>query len=64
MDETIVATYCLCVDLLDAIGHQEDRQCQMTDAQIMTTAITAARRISNGSFHLGFPIFSNIIASG
>jgi len=39
---TIVTTYCLCVDLLVAICHREDPQCQMTDAQIMTTAIVAA----------------------
>ena len=42
MDMTIVATYCLSVDLLAAIGHREDPQCQMTDAQVMTTALTAA----------------------
>jgi Transposase DDE domain len=42
MDETIIATYCLCDDLLKAIRHQEDQQCQMTDAEVMTTALTAA----------------------
>jgi Transposase DDE domain len=42
MDETIIATYCLCDDLLKAIHHQEDPQCQMHDAEVMTTAFTAA----------------------
>jgi hypothetical protein len=42
MDETIIATYCLCDDLLKAIRHQEAPQCQMTDAEVMTTALTAA----------------------
>jgi Transposase DDE domain len=42
MDETIIATYCLCDDLLKAICHQEAPQCQMTDAEVMTTALTAA----------------------
>lgn len=42
MDETIIATYCLCDDLLKAIHHQEDSQCQMNDAEVMTTAFTAA----------------------
>jgi hypothetical protein len=42
MDETIIATYCLCDDLLKAIHHQEDSQCQMNDAEVMTTACTAA----------------------
>lgn len=42
MDDKIVATFCLCDDLLKAIHHQEDRQCQMNDAEIMTTALIAA----------------------
>jgi len=42
MDEQIIATYCLCDDLLKAIHHQEDPQCQMSDAEVMTTALTAA----------------------
>jgi hypothetical protein len=42
MDETIIATYCLCDDLLKAIRHREALQCQMNDAEVMTTALTAA----------------------
>ena len=41
-DDKIVATFCLCDDLLKAIHHQEDCQCQMNDAEIMTTALTAS----------------------
>jgi DDE family transposase len=42
MDDKIIAIFCLCDDLLKAMHHQEDRQCQMNDAEIMTTAFTAA----------------------
>jgi Transposase DDE domain len=42
MDDKIIATYCLCDDLLKAMHHQEDRQCQMHDAEIMTTALVAS----------------------
>jgi hypothetical protein len=42
MDEKIIATYCLCDDLVHAMRHQEDPQCQMSDAEVLTTAFTAA----------------------
>lgn len=42
MDEQIIAIYCLCDDLLRAMHHQADPQCQMSDAEVMTTAIVAA----------------------
>jgi len=42
MDDKIIATFCVCDDLLKAIHHQEDCQCQMNDAEIMTTALTAS----------------------
>jgi Transposase DDE domain len=42
MDEKIIATYCLCDDLVHAMQHQEDPQCQMSDAEVLTTAFTAA----------------------
>jgi len=42
MDDKIIATVCLCDDLLKAMHHQENRQCQMNDAAILTTAFTAA----------------------
>jgi hypothetical protein len=41
MDSQIVAVYCLCDDLLKALYHHEDWQCKMSDAEVMTTAITA-----------------------
>lgn len=42
MDDKIIATFCLCDDLLKAMHHQENRQCQMNDAEVMTTAFIAA----------------------
>src|SRR5436309_9691466 len=42
MDDKIIATFCLCDDLLKAMHHQENRQCQMNDAEIMTTALVAS----------------------
>jgi hypothetical protein len=42
MDDKIIATFCLCDDLLKAMHHQEDRQCQMNDAAILTTALIAS----------------------
>lgn len=41
MDAQIVAVYCLCDDLLKALYHHEDQQCQMSDAEVMTLAIVA-----------------------
>ena len=42
MEEKIITTYCLCDDLLHAMHHQEEPQCQMSDAEVLTTAFTAA----------------------
>ena len=42
MDDKIIATFCLCDDLLKAMHHREDTQCQMNDAEIMTTACIAS----------------------
>jgi hypothetical protein len=42
MDEKIIATYCLCDDLLQAMHHREAPQCKTSDAAVMTTALTAA----------------------
>ena len=42
MDDKIIAIFCLCDDLLKAMHHQENCQCQMNDAEIMTTAFSAA----------------------
>jgi hypothetical protein len=42
MDEQIVAIFVIVSDLLQAIGHREDQQCRLSDAEVMTTAIVAA----------------------
>ena len=42
MDNQIVAVFCLCDDMLKSLHHHEDTQCQMRDAEVMTTAIIAA----------------------
>ena len=41
MDNQIIAVYCICDDLLKAMNHKEDPQCQMSDAEVMTTAIVS-----------------------
>ncbi len=41
MNNEIVAIYCLCDDILKAMNHQGDVQQQMSDAEVMTTAIVA-----------------------
>ena len=41
MDEKILAIYCLCADFLQAIGHAEEPQQQMSDAEVVTTAFVA-----------------------
>jgi hypothetical protein len=42
MDTQIVAVFCLCDDMLKALHHFEDPQSQISDAEVMTTAIIAA----------------------
>ena len=42
MDDQIIAIYCLCDDVLKAFDHYEDPQRQMSDAEVMTTAVVAA----------------------
>ena len=42
MDSQIVAVFCLCDDMLKSLHHYQDPQCQMTDSEVMTTAIVAA----------------------
>jgi hypothetical protein len=41
METQIIAVFCLCADMLKSLHHYEDRQCQMSDAEVMTTAIIA-----------------------
>ncbi len=42
MDTQIVAVFCLCDDMLKTFHHFEDSQTQVSDAEVMTTAIVAA----------------------
>lgn len=42
MDSQIVAVYCICADMLNALQHRNDPQCHLTDAEIMTVAVVAA----------------------
>lgn len=42
MDTQIIAVYCLCDDLLRAMGQRDDAQCQMSEAEVMTAALVAA----------------------
>jgi hypothetical protein len=41
MDEKILAVYGLSADILHAIGHAEDPQPQMSDAEVITTGVVA-----------------------
>jgi hypothetical protein len=41
MDEKILAIYCLCADVLPALGHAEDPQQKMRDAEVITTTFVA-----------------------
>ena len=41
MDDKILAMYCLCADILDAIGQVEDSQQRMSDAEVITTGLVA-----------------------
>ena len=43
MIDEIVAIYAIVEDLLKAIGHQEDCRIQMSDAEVITAALVAAR---------------------
>src|SRR5688572_6844699 len=51
MDTQIIAVYCLCDDMLKVLQHRDDRQCQMSTAEVMTTALVAALYFS-GNFAL------------
>ena len=41
MDTQIIVIFCLCADMLKSLHHYEDPQCQMSDAEVLTTAIVA-----------------------
>ena len=42
MDGQMIAVYCLTADMLQALGHRDDRQCHLSDAEVMTIALVAA----------------------
>lgn len=42
MDTQIVVVFCLVDDMLKGFHHQEEQQCVMGDAEVMSTAIIAA----------------------
>lgn len=42
MIDHTVALYCITDDLLKAVGHREDSRCELTDAEVITTALVAA----------------------
>lgn len=42
----IITIYVIIDDLLKAVGHREDQRCQMSDAEVITTALVAARFFS------------------
>jgi hypothetical protein len=43
MSEQAIAIYCFMDDFLKTVGHKTDPHCKVTDAEIMTTALIAAR---------------------
>lgn len=43
MSEQAIAIYCFIDDFLKTVGHKTDTHCKVTDAEIMTTALIAAR---------------------
>lgn len=51
MDTAITAIYCLTDDFLKATGHRQDPQMTMSDAEVLTTALVAAR-FFGGNFEL------------
>lgn len=42
MDDTITTIYCLCDDLLKAMGHRDDPQVHLSSAEVMTVSLVAA----------------------
>ena len=43
MNNEIVVIYCLCDDIAQAMNYRGDAQQQMSDAEIMATAIVAVK---------------------
>ena len=51
MDTQIIAIFCLCDDMLKALVYRDDPQSQMTNAEVMKTAILAALRFGGNFEH-------------
>ena len=49
MDDQVIATYCLADDFLRDIRHREPAERAVSDAEVLTVAITAAREF-RGNF--------------
>ena len=50
MLDEIIAIYAIVEDLLKAIGHQEDCRIVMSDAEVITAALVAARFFNGNQF--------------
>ena len=68
METEIIIIYVLCAEYLQAMGHHEDPQVRMSDAEVMTTSITAAiffsRNMESARTFLkeqGYKVTSNIV---
>ena len=42
MQDKIITIYCFLEELLDALGHKDDRQARLSTAEVMTVALVAA----------------------
>jgi Transposase DDE domain len=42
LEDTIIATYCLCEEFLKATGHRDDQQARLSSAEVMTVALVAS----------------------
>jgi hypothetical protein len=42
MELRIIVVYCVCDDYLKHIGHREDRQCRLSNGEVLTIALVAA----------------------
>jgi hypothetical protein len=54
MNTQIVAVFCLCDDMLKRLHHYEDPQCQMSDSEVMSTAIAAAQNFRKNNKLINF----------
>jgi hypothetical protein len=53
MIDEIIAIYAIVDDLLKAVEHQEDGRVQMSDAEVITAALVAARFFAGNQFLAG-----------